>query len=36
MMDLPADKLPPSAGVFDFSFAQKVNAGWPQGWTPNP
>lgn len=37
MMDLPKDKLPKSAGVFDFSFAQRVNAELAsKGWTPNP
>ncbi len=37
MMDLPKDKLPTRAGVFDFSFAQRVNADLAsKGWKPNP
>jgi len=37
MMDIPTDKLPSSSGVFDFSFAQRVNAELAsKGWKPNP
>jgi ABC-type nitrate/sulfonate/bicarbonate transport system substrate-binding protein len=37
MMDMPADKIISPSQVFDFSFAQKVNAQLAaQGWKPNP
>ena len=37
MMDVAADKLPGRDRVFDFSFAERVNAELAgQGWKPNP
>lgn len=37
MMDVPKEKLLTRAGVFDFSFAQRVNADLAtKGWKPNP
>jgi NitT/TauT family transport system substrate-binding protein len=37
MMDLPKDKLPQRAGVFDFDFAERVNAELAsKGWKPEP
>ena len=37
MLNVAADKLPPIAGVFDFSFADKVAAEIKaEGWTPAP
>lgn len=37
MMDMAADKIGPPSQVFDFSFAEKVNAQLAaQGWKPNP
>lgn len=37
MLNVAADKLPPIAGVFDFSFAEKVSAQLKaEGWTPAP
>jgi NitT/TauT family transport system substrate-binding protein len=37
MMDMPKDKIMTPAGVFDFSFAEKVNTELAaKGWKPNP
>ena len=37
MLHLAADKLPPPAAVFDFSFADKVSAQFKaEGWIPTP
>jgi NitT/TauT family transport system substrate-binding protein len=37
MMDLAKEKLPSRDGVFDFSFAERVNAELAsKGWKPNP
>jgi NitT/TauT family transport system substrate-binding protein len=37
MMDMPKDKIMAPAGVFDFSFAEKVNTELAaKGWKPNP
>ncbi len=37
MMDLPKDKLMARAGVFDFDFAERVNAELAsKGWQPSP
>jgi hypothetical protein len=37
MLDMPKEKLPTRAGVFDFSFAERVNADLAtKGWKPNP
>lgn len=37
MLDMPKDKVPPPSAVFDFSFAEKANAGLAQqGWKPDP
>ena len=37
MLDMKPDKLPPASAVFDFSWADKVNAELKaSGWTPKP
>ncbi len=37
MLDVPKEKMPPPAGVFDFSFAEKANAELAaEGWKPKP
>jgi NitT/TauT family transport system substrate-binding protein len=37
MLSVAAEKLPPIAGVFDFSFAEKVAASLKaEGWVPTP
>lgn len=37
MMDMPKDKLMAPSGVFDFSFAERVNAELAgKGWKPDP
>jgi ABC-type nitrate/sulfonate/bicarbonate transport system substrate-binding protein len=37
MLSMPADKIPPTAAVFDFSWLEKVNAALKAtGWKPGP